>query len=569
MFGRGAGRTVERPGDVRLRGLAGNLVVTQLDRSFDRLALALGETGLDRRGRRVQSTHHLDGHVDGVGNGLDSRLYLEVRTEERERHRPVLVVPNRRHDDHAALGEGPEQVAQRVGRGVPDVGVEGVLARAEDVVAFDFRNFLDGRLEGVGVAHRVVEDAQRVAREVPLERGRTLDERGVGPHVVHRVNLGLAAARGDSDPDVLHIRSHRVAELKRPERPRQQAFTAPSPIGSRMKVFIAGATGVLGRRIVDRLADCDHEVVGLARDDAGERTVERRGGTARRGDVLDPETLDASVDDDVDVVVHAATAIPASTKPSEAEWSRNDRVRSEGARNLLDAAPEGLRQVVFPSVVWVARQPDGSPFDETDDRHPDRATRSAAAVERFLEERAAAADFDAAVLRCGFLYAPDARDTRNWGERLLNGDLPVVGGGLLGRRDAELSFVHADDAAAAFVAAVEAEASGIYHVVDDEPVTGAAFFETFAERLGAPEPGRIPAWLARFIVGKVTAEGFTRPMPTTNEKAKRDLDWEPEYPTYRDGIEQVVETWRTTGTLSELRGDSAAETSASSRGGIV
>jgi nucleoside-diphosphate-sugar epimerase len=328
-----------------------------------------------------------------------------------------------------------------------------------------------------------------------------------------------------------------------------------------MKVFVTGATGVLGHRIVDRLAERAHDVVGLARDERGQRTVEECGGTARRGDVLEPETLERAVDDDVDVLVHAATAIPNSTKPSGEEWERNDRVRLEGIRNLLEAAPASFERVLFPSVVWVARQPDGSRFDETADRHPDRATRSAAEVEDLLDRRAAEDGFDAAVLRCGFFYAPDARDTRGWADRLLDGDLPVVGGGPLGRRDAELSFVHADDAAAAFVAAIGAGASGTYHVVDDEPVTGAAFFERFANLLDAPEPSRIPAWLARFFVGKVAAELLTSPMPTTNERARRELDWEPEYPTYREGLRQVVETWRADGTLVELRGESPAEAS--------
>lgn len=326
-----------------------------------------------------------------------------------------------------------------------------------------------------------------------------------------------------------------------------------------MNVFVAGATGVLGRRLVDRLADRDNEVVGLARDEQGEQIVARRGGTPRRGDVLEPETLERAIDDDVEVLIHAATAIPDATRPSDEAWARNDRVRREGAKNLLAAAPAGVRQVLFPSVVWVARQPDGSRFDEAADRYPDRATQSAADVEDFLGERAGAGGFDAAILRCGFFYAPDARDIRDWGDRLLDGDLPIVGGGLLGRRDAELSFAHADDAAAAFVAAIETEASGIYHVVDDEPVTGAAFFRTFADLLDAPDPSRIPAWAARFFVGKINAEGFTSPMPTTNEKAKRELDWEPEYPTYREGLKQVVETWQADGTLAELREESTGE----------
>lgn len=328
-----------------------------------------------------------------------------------------------------------------------------------------------------------------------------------------------------------------------------------------MKVFIAGATGVLGHRLVDRLSDRNHEVIGLARDDAGERVVKRQGGIPRRGDVLDPETLKRALDDDVAVIIHAATAIPDSTNPSDDEWARNDRVRREGAKNLLAVAPNGLRQVLFPSVVWVARQPDGSRFDETADRYPDRATQSAADVEDVLEAQAATDSFDATILRCGFFYAPDARDTRTWGERLLDGNLPIVGGGLFGRQDAELSFIHVDDAAAAFVAAIEAQAGGIYHVVDDESVTGATFFKTFADLLDAPEPSRIPAWLARFFVGKINAKGLTHPMPTTNEKVKDELGWRPKYPTYRDGLKQVVETWNADGTLAEFRKETLTGTS--------
>lgn len=124
---------------------------------------------------------------------------------------------------------------------------------------------------------------------------------------------------------------------------------------------------------------------------------------------------------------------------------------------------------------------------------------------------------------------------------------------MLGRRDAELSFVHVDDAAAAFVAAIDAQADGVYQIVDDEPVTAATFFRTFAELLDAPEPSRIPAWLARFFIGKINAEGLTSPIPTTNEKAKDELGWHPTYPSYPEGLEQVVETWRADGTLTELR----------------
>jgi nucleoside-diphosphate-sugar epimerase len=323
-----------------------------------------------------------------------------------------------------------------------------------------------------------------------------------------------------------------------------------------MKVFVTGATGVLGHRLVDRLADRGHEVHGLARDAEGADRIEALGGVPRRGDVLEPGTLERAVDRDVEAVVHAATAIPTATKPTAADWRRNDRIRLEGARNLLAVAGE-FDRFVFPSVVWVARQPDGSAFDETAERHLDRATRSAAEVEGLLEARANERGFEAAVLRCGFLYAPDAAHTRDWGERLLSGDLPVVGGGPLGRRDAELSVLHADDAGRALADALDREASGVYHVVDDEPVTSAALFGTFADLLDAPDPSRVPGWLARFFVGKVTARTLTSPMPTSNERFRREVGWEPTYPTYREGLAQVLETWREEGTLRELAGELA------------
>lgn len=314
-----------------------------------------------------------------------------------------------------------------------------------------------------------------------------------------------------------------------------------------MHVLVTGATGVLGRRLVDRLADGGHDVVGMVRDDVGAEAVEARGGVAREGDVLEPDSLSAF--EAPAALVHAATAIPTSTKPTDEEWERNDRVRFEGARYLLEAFADDVEHVLFPSVVWVARQPDGSAFDESAARHPDRATRSAAATEDFLRGTSEARGFDLAILRCGFFYAPDAAHTREWGERLLDRRLPAVGGGLLGRRDAALSFVHATDAARAFVDAIEAGATGVYHVVDDEPVTVAAFYRRFAGLLEAPSPLRIPGWLARFVVGDVAATLLTSPMPTTNERLRREVGWEPDYPTYREGLEQVVETWREEGTL--------------------
>jgi nucleoside-diphosphate-sugar epimerase len=310
-----------------------------------------------------------------------------------------------------------------------------------------------------------------------------------------------------------------------------------------MRVFVAGATGVLGRRLVEGFTGRGHEVVGLTRDPAGDEAVRERGGEPVRGDVTDRESVVAAAEG-ADVVVHAATAIPTDLKPSDADWERNDRVRLEGARNLVAAVDEvDADRLLLQSIVWVARQPDGSPFDEESEPHPDRSTRSALESERVVREAAAEHGFDAVVLRGGWFYAADAAHTRDIAEGLRAGRLPVIGGGLLGRRDATLSLVHVDDAARAFLAAAEGEATGTFHVVDDEPVAYATFLRAFAERLDAPEPRRVPWWLARAFVGPNLVRLITTPMPTANDRLREAFDWGPRYPTYREGLDAVVEAW--------------------------
>jgi nucleoside-diphosphate-sugar epimerase len=289
--------------------------------------------------------------------------------------------------------------------------------------------------------------------------------------------------------------------------------------------------------------------VGLTRDDRGDAVVREAGGDLRRGDVLDRDSLRGAAAG-ADVVVHAATKIPTGTRPGDEAWSENDRVRREGARNLVAVAADvGADRFLQQSVVWVARQPDGRTFDETATPHPDRSTRSALDAERIVADGAETHGFDPVVLRGGWFYAHDTAHTRLYGERLLAGRMPIVGGGLLGRRDATLSFVHVDDAATAFAAAVEGGAAGTFHVVDDDPATYARFLRAFAGRLGAPSPRRVPAWLARAATGKYLVRLLTSPMPTTNDRLRDAFGWAPQYPTVEEGLERVVARWRETGTV--------------------
>ena len=309
-----------------------------------------------------------------------------------------------------------------------------------------------------------------------------------------------------------------------------------------MKVFVAGATGVLGRGIVRQLRARGHAVLGLARSDEGERVVRSLGGLARRADLFDADSL-ARAADGAEVVIHAATAIPAKQRPAPADWALNDRIRSEGTRALCDAAARiGARLFLLQSIVWVARPPDDAPFDESSPVNPDRVTQSAFDAECVARERAQRGGFRAAVLRCGNFYGPDSIHTRLLGEAIARRRVPLIGSG-----DAVWANLHTDDAAGAFVAAAEWGRGGLWHVVDDQPVMVKNLLTAFAVLLGAPPPRTAPVWLARLIAGSHAVAFFTRSTRTSNDRFRNDLGWSPRFPTYREGLSQVVAAWRAEG----------------------
>ena len=321
-----------------------------------------------------------------------------------------------------------------------------------------------------------------------------------------------------------------------------------------MRIFVAGATGVLGKRIVAECTQRGHDVLGLTRDETGDDIVTEHGGMPVRGDILDRSTLTDPVSR-ADIVVHAATKIPVDTNPSEQAWKRNDRVRLDGTKNLLKAAEsDAIDRFILQSIAWLARQPTGEPFDENADPHPDRSTRSALESERTLREAAINNDYDPVIIRGGYFYGPDTAHTRLFGQRLLAGDLPIIGRGLFGRRDATLSFIHVDDIGRAFADAIEGSPTGIFHVVDEQPTAFAEFVNEFANRLNAPTPSRLPAWIARFFIGDNLVRLLTRSMPTSNHRFSQAFDWTPEYPSIHDGLDHVVQTWDENGLIQPTSG---------------
>lgn len=305
-----------------------------------------------------------------------------------------------------------------------------------------------------------------------------------------------------------------------------------------MRVVIAGSSGVLGRRLVRMLSEQGHEVLGLTRSDTGDTTVRERGGTPIRASLFDPDEIAAGVER-ADAIIHAATRIPTKQRASAEDWAENDRIRVEGMKSLAEVAGRtGAEHVIFQSIVWVARPDDQSAFDEDTPANPDHVTQSAADGERITFDAAAQHGFTPTVLRGGWFYAPDAWHTRTFGESLRKRMLPVVGSG-----EACWSLIHADDAASAYVVALEQRPEGIYHVVDDAPVRVRDFFTYFAERQGAKPPMRVPVWLAKLAAGSYAAEFATTSMITNAKRFKRATGWEPQYPTFREGLDQVVSEW--------------------------
>ncbi len=305
-----------------------------------------------------------------------------------------------------------------------------------------------------------------------------------------------------------------------------------------MKIFVAGATGVLGRRLTRRFQDRGITVVGLVRNENGAHIVRTQGGYPVYADIFDADAL-ARCAEGCDVIIHAATSIPVKTKPKAADWAMNDRLRREGTQALTAcAAHVGARTYIQQSVIWVARPSNGAFFDEESPVQPDPVSRSAYDSEVIARAAGEKHGFNVSVLRCGWFYGPDAAHTRFLADGLQKRRLPIIGSG-----EALWSCLHLDDAAGAFVTAAEASLRGVWHIVDDHPVRVADFIRYFASRLNAPTPMHIPTWLARWVAGAYAVNFFTQTVRTSNARFRSATGWTPKYPSYREGIDQIVETW--------------------------
>jgi nucleoside-diphosphate-sugar epimerase len=310
-----------------------------------------------------------------------------------------------------------------------------------------------------------------------------------------------------------------------------------------MKVFVAGATGVVGRALVPKLTARGHEVVGMTRSASKQDLVRSLGARPVVADALDPDAVAQAVAGaEPDVVVHELTALSGDfdMRHIERYFATTNRLRTEGTDHLLAAARAvGARRFVAQSFAgWPAARTgeqvkgEDAPFDPD----PPAQLRDMLAALRHLEDAVTGADWlEGVVLRYGGFYGPGtslsadpaAPHTRAIRRRAF----PVVGDG-----GGIWSFVHVDDAAAATVLAVENGERGIYNVVDDEPAAVREWMPELARVLGAKPPRRVPRWVGRLLAGEAATVMMTEVRGASNEKAKRILGWRPQYASWRQGF---------------------------------
>lgn len=307
-----------------------------------------------------------------------------------------------------------------------------------------------------------------------------------------------------------------------------------------MKVFVAGATGAIGRPLVRQLVDAGHEVAGMTRSEARAEDIRRARATPVVCDAFDAEALRTAVGQAApDVLVHQLTDLPR-------DWSMRygygatSRLRSEGTGNLVEAArAAGAERVVAQSIAFIYA-PTGGPVKDEDEPTirgtGDGAFATAVEATLDLERRVTGTDgIDGLVLRYGFFYGPGTWYAH--GTKLETAfkkrRFPIVGEG-----SGVFSFIHVDDAASATVAAVERGAPGIYNVADDAPARMDEWAPAFADAVGAQPPRRVPVWLAKLVAGKATVGMATTLRGASNAKAKRELEWAPRYSSWRQGFRE-------------------------------
>jgi len=308
-----------------------------------------------------------------------------------------------------------------------------------------------------------------------------------------------------------------------------------------VRVFLAGASGAIGRPLLRRLLEGGHEVVALARSDARAPSLREAGAETAVADACDAQALHAAVvGARPEVVVNQLTALPARIRPRRyaADLAATTELRRSAYPVVARAAAEaGARRVISQSISFMTEAAGPWVLDESArlPGDPPASTRDAVASVRALEQATLRTPgIEGVVLRYGFFYgAGQLAPGGSMAEDVRRRRLPVVGAG-----EGRFSFVHVDDAAAATVLALERGEPGVYNVTDDEPAPQREWVPGLAQIMGAKPPRHVPLWLAKLVAGPMALAAVGM-RGASNAKAREQLGWAPARPTWREGFAEV------------------------------
>ena len=308
-----------------------------------------------------------------------------------------------------------------------------------------------------------------------------------------------------------------------------------------MKIFLAGASGAVGRRLVPLLVQRGHQVIATTRSTKNSATLGELGAEPVIVNALDREgVLRAVAAAKPDAVVQQLTSLRKmkSLRRFDQEFAETNRLRTEGTEYLLDAArAAGAQRVIAQSFTgWPNIRQGGRIKTEDDplDPNPPHSMRQTLDAITHMERLVTAVPgIDGIVLRYGSFYGPGTAFDRGGEivEAVRRRQFPIVGSGA-----GVWSFIHMDDVAAATSIAIEGGPPGIYNIVDDEPVEVATWLTELARIIGAKPPRHVPAWLGRFVIGEAGVVMMTESRGSSNAKAKRTFNWQPRWASWRDGL---------------------------------
>ncbi len=301
-----------------------------------------------------------------------------------------------------------------------------------------------------------------------------------------------------------------------------------------MRVFVAGATGAIGRALLPQLIGAGHEPIAMTRSSEKADALRARGIEACVCDAYDaPGLARAVAAARPERIVHLLTDLPEEINPRhvERDLQSTGRLRRVGTRNLVAAASAaGVQRMIGESIAF-AYASEGDRVKDED--APLAVATLASVVEPLAELERQLLDAGGIVLRYGQLYGAGTSFANDgaWARNLRRRRLPIVGAG-----SGVFSFVHVEDAAGATVAALERRGPAIYNVVDDEPAPISQWLPVYARTVGAPAPWRVPAWLGRLAAGPVAVEMMNELRGASNARVKREVGWQPRYTSWREGF---------------------------------